>query len=90
MKFIDVVEMTFDIQGRGLVVLPGIPFDFGDVSVDAELLFENPDGSKIECKIQGFEMIRRTETVSLKYAPFSVERSIKKGDIQIGAKIYLK
>lgn len=88
MKYIEEVEDIFDISGRGCIIVPGIPYSFEPkIGKDSILEFENPSGSKVTARIQGFEMINRGKP--MQHAPFSLESSIKKGDIEIGAKIYL-
>ncbi|WP_345846168.1 hypothetical protein [Shewanella algae] len=88
MKFIEEVEDVFDISGRGCVVVPGIPYDFEpSLSVGTRLQFNNPSGSIVTATLQGLEMINRGKPMN--HAPFSVDRSIKKGDIEIGATMYL-
>ncbi len=88
MKFIEEVEDVFDISGRGCVVVPGIPYSFEpSVGAGAKLQFDNPSGSMVTATLQGLEMIHRGKPMN--HVPFSVDRSVKKGDIEIGAKMYL-
>lgn len=88
MKYIEEVEDIFDISGRGCVIVPGIPYSFEPkIGKDSILEFQNPSGSKVTARIMCFEMINRGKLTQ--YAPFSLERNIKKSDIEKGAKIYL-
>ncbi len=88
MKYIGEVEDVFDISSLGCVVVPGIPYTFEpSISVGGKLQFNNPSGSVFSAELQGFEMINRGKPMS--HTPFSIDRSVKKGDIEIGAKIYL-
>ena len=88
MKFIEEVEHVFDISGRGCVVVPGIPNSFEpSLSVGAQLQFNNPSGSIVRATIQGIEMINRGKLMN--HSPFSLDRSVKKSDIEPGAKMYL-
>ena len=88
MKFIEEVEDIFDISGRGCVVVPGIPYSFEpSVGIGAKLQFNNPSGSTVTATLQGLEMINRGKPMD--HAPFSLDPSVKKGDIEIGAKMYL-
>lgn len=88
MMFIEEVEDIFDISGRGCVVVPGIPYSFEpSVGVGAKLQFKNPSGSIVTATLQGLEMINRSKPMN--HAPFSLDRSVKKGDIEVGAKMYL-
>ncbi|MGI0117043.1 hypothetical protein [Zooshikella sp. RANM57] len=69
-------------------MVPGIPYDFEpSVRVGAKLQFNNPSGSIVTATLQGLEMINRGKPMN--HAPFSVDPSIKKGDIEVGAKMYL-
>ena len=88
MKFIEEVEDVFEINGRGCVVVPGVPLGFEpNVGVGAKLQFFNPSGSTVTATLKGLEMINRGK--QMKHAPFSLDSSVKKGDIEMGAKIYL-
>lgn len=88
MKYIEKVEDVFDITGRGCVVVPGIPYGFEPaIGKDSVLEFQNPSGTKVRAKILAFEMVNRGEPMS--HAPFSLERSVKKGDIEQGAIMFL-
>ena len=88
MIFIEEVEDVFDISGRGCVIVPGIPHSFKlTIGVGAELEFQNPSGSIIRAKLSGIEMINRGKP--MKHTPFSVNRDVKKGDIEIGSKLFL-
>ncbi len=88
MKFIEEVEDVFDISGRGYVIVPGIPYSFEPaICIGAELEFHNPSGSIVSATLKGIEMVNRGRP--MEHAPFSVNREIKKGDIEVGAKLYL-
>lgn len=88
MKFIEEVEDVFDIRDRGCVILPGIPYSFEPaINSDSIIEFRNPDGSKIQTKIQAFEMINRGKP--MEHAPFSLPQDIKKTDISKGAIMFL-
>ena len=88
MRYIEEVEDIFDISGRGCVIVPGIPYFFElKIDIDSILEFHNPSGSKVSARIIGFEMINRGKP--MQHAPFSLDRTVKKGDIEKGAKMYL-
>lgn len=88
MKFIEEVEDVFDISGRGCVIIPGIPYSFEPaIGIGAELEIYNPSGSIVSATLKGIEMLNRGKP--MEHAPFSVNRDVKKGDIEIGAKLYL-
>ncbi|PKM04301.1 MAG: hypothetical protein CVV16_05450 [Gammaproteobacteria bacterium HGW-Gammaproteobacteria-6] len=88
MKYIEEVEDVFDITGKGCVVVPGIPCGFEPtIGKDSILEFQNPSGTKVRARILGFEMINRGRPMN--HAPFSLERLVKKGDVEQGAKMFL-
>lgn len=88
MMFIEEVEHVFDIKGRGCVIAPGIPHSFKPpVSIGAKLEFHNPSGSVVRATLKGLEMLNRGKPMN--HFPFCVNREVKKGDIEIGAKLYL-
>ena len=88
MKFIEEVEDVFEITGRGCVIVPGIPYSFDpQIGKGATLEFHNPSGSVVCATLKGIELVNRGKP--MEHAPFSVNRDVKKGDIEVGAKIYL-
>lgn len=88
MKYIEEVEDVFDISGRGCVVVPGIPYGFEPaIRKNSILEFQNPSGTRVRSRIQAFEMINLGRPMN--HAPFSLEREVKKGDIEHGAKMFL-
>ena len=88
MKLIEEVEDIFNISGRGCVIVPGIPYFFEPkIGSGVKIEFHNPSGSIVTTTIQALEMINRGKP--MKHAPFSVDKSIKKSEIELGAKIYL-
>ncbi len=88
MKFIEEVEDVFEIRGRGCVIVPGIPYSFElTVGIGSELEIHNPSGSVVLTKLKGVEMLNRGKPMN--HIPFCVTLDVKKGDIEIGAKLYL-
>jgi translation elongation factor EF-Tu-like GTPase len=88
MKFIEKVEDVFDINGRGCVVIPGIPCSFKPpIGIGAKLEIRNPSGRIIQARLKGLEMINRGKP--MQHAPLLVNREVKKADIEIGAELYL-
>ncbi len=88
MKFIEKVEDIFEISGRECIIVPGIPYTFEPpLSKGAQLEFHNPSGGIVSATLKEIEMINRGKP--MKHGPFSLNRNIKKSDIEIGAKIYL-
>ena len=88
MKFIEKVEDVFGISGRGCVIVPGIPYSFNpQIGIGAKIEIRNPSGSVVQATLIGIEMINRGRP--MEHAPFSVNRDVKKSDIEIGAELYL-
>ena len=83
-----IVEGTFSIKGRGLVLVPGFlilgeeRFQAGD-----PLLIHRPDGSRLEWKIGGIEIIlasppRPRNEVSI------LLKDLNKEDVPIGTEVW--
>jgi hypothetical protein len=88
MKFNEKVEDVFDISGRGCIIVPGIPYSFDPpIGIGAKLEIRNPSGHVVLATLKGIEMINRGR--KMQHSPFLVNRAVKKGDIEIGAEIYL-
>lgn len=58
MKLLSVVEHVFDLTGRGIVVLPGIPRREREwrIVVGQDLILKRPDGSEVRTAVRGIEM----------------------------------
>jgi hypothetical protein len=82
----------FDIEGRGVVVVPGIPWTTGTPTVRKgdHLLLRTPLGEIIRTKIQEIEMIHHQPySKRLEATPFSLPKDIHVFDIPIGTEVYL-
>ena len=68
--------------------MPGITYDFEPPVAKAALLeFRNPSGTTVRARIAAFELINRGRPMN--HAVFSLERTVKKGEIEQGAKMFL-
>ena len=77
-----VVEIAFEIEGRGCVVCPGLLYaDNPAVRIGDQIDLLRPDGSEIRTSIRGIEMIRTTERKSL---PLLLPSDIHKNEIPPG------
>jgi hypothetical protein len=86
--FLFQLDDVFDIQGRGCVLVPGIPNEsVHEVGAGTPIFIERPDGSRLETVILGIEMIERGKPTG--HAPFSVPRHIGKEELPVGSRIYL-
>jgi hypothetical protein len=83
-----VVEDTFYIKGRGLVPIPGILIqDEERFRVGDPLLFQRPDGSCLEWKIGGIEMIHATPPRPRNEVVFLL-KDLNKEDVPIGTEVW--
>lgn len=88
MKFIEKVEEVFEVSGVGCIIAPGIPYGFKpSLKIGAKIQFKNKNGSIINTTINSFQFLNRGK--EMQHAPFSVDNSIKKEAIEIGAELYL-
>jgi hypothetical protein len=86
------VTDRFDIEGRGVVVVPGIPWTKGAPTVrkGARLLLRTPLGEVIRTQIQELEMIHyQPDAKRLEATPVSLPKDIHVTDIPIGTEVYL-
>ncbi|MDF1740467.1 MAG: hypothetical protein P1U86_15005 [Verrucomicrobiales bacterium] len=82
----------FAIEGRGVVVVPGIPWTEGTPNVrkGEPLILRTPLGDIIETNLQDIEMISyRPGAKRLEATPFSLPKEIHKFDIPVGTEVYL-
>jgi hypothetical protein len=83
-----VVEDAFVIKGRGLVPIPGI-LTQGDerFRVGDPLLFRRPDGTCLEWKIGGIEMIHATPPRPRNEVVFLL-KDLGRDDVPIGTEVW--
>ena len=82
----------FSIEGRGIVVVPGIPWTEGTrvVRKGDPLILRTPLGEIIRTKLQNIEMISyRPGAKRLEATPFSLPKDLYKFDIPIGTEVHL-
>ena len=85
-RLLFVVEDTFFIKGRGLVLVPGI-VPQGEERIGDTLVFKRPDGSHLKWTIGGFEMIHCTppkQTTDM----FIVLKGLNQDDVPIGSEVW--
>lgn len=86
------VTDRFSIQGRGVVVVPGIPWteESHVVRKGDPLILRTPLGEIIRTNIQDIEMIDcRPDGKLLKSSPISFPKDIHIFDIPIGTEVFL-
>ena len=84
------VEDTFLIEGRGLIIIPGIPYpseSMRRVRVGEAVVLIRPDGSEIKTAIGSIEMINRKAPIT--HAPFAPSEPLAKEDVPIGTEVWL-
>ncbi|QIF00299.1 hypothetical protein [Roseimicrobium sp. ORNL1] len=92
LAYLFTVTDRFHIQGRGVVVVPGIPWTEGIPTVRKgdPLLLRTPLGEAIRTKIQELEMIHyQPDAKRLEATPISFPKDIHVFDIPIGTEVYL-
>lgn len=85
---LSVVEDLFQIEGRGLIVVPGLPDPSSTVPVlrrGSAVTLRRPDGSRIETFIRELEMINRRPPVP--FTAFLLPEGLTKSDIPIGTEV---
>lgn len=88
MQLLCEIEDVFEIQGRGCVIIPGIPYAFHKpVMVGAAICVMTPSGHELVTSIAGFEMINRGRP--MEHAPFSVSKTVKKVQLPKGSRVFL-
>jgi len=97
MKIVDhtylfTISDRFSIEGRGVVLVPGIPHAAGTPVVHRgdPLILRTPLGEVIHTNLQDIELIRYMPGAKrLEATPISLPKSIHKFDIPIGTEVYL-
>lgn len=97
MKFLDHIFLftitdRFSIEGRGVVVVPGIPWAKGTPAVRKgdPLILRTPLGEVIETELRDIEMISyRPDAKRLEATPILLPKKLHKCDIPIGTEVYL-
>ncbi len=83
------VADVFAIEGRGCVVVPGLPYPFSTIPVlrrGAPITVRRPDGSELQTTIRDLEMISRRPPVP--FMPILLPSPITKSDVPIGAELW--
>jgi hypothetical protein len=84
-RLLFVVEDTFDIRRRGLILVPGIsPHCDQALRVGDPLRLKRPDGSELETTIGGIEMIGST---TIRSVPIMLS-GLSKEDVPIESEVW--
>lgn len=85
-QFLFRVVDRFDIEGRGLVVIPGIPEGgIESFKVGARIGLVLPDGKKIFTSVQGIEVL--FPRVPGREMPVLLD-NLKKSDVPVGTEVW--
>jgi len=88
--FLFTITDRFSIEGRGVVVVPGIPWTAPTVRKGDPPVLRTPLGAIIKTTLQDIELINyRPGANRLEATPFSLPKNIHKFDIPIGTGVYL-
>jgi hypothetical protein len=83
------VADVFLIEGRGCVIVPGVPYPSATVPVlrrGAPIVLRRPDGTEIQSSIRELEMINRRPPVP--FIPVLLPWPVTKGDVPIGTEVW--
>lgn len=80
--FLFKVEDTFQITGRGLILVPGLGTNADKVSIGMIIKLKKPDKTEIVTTIAGIAFARK--------APLLLPKEIKKEDVPIGTEVWLE
>ena len=87
-KSLFVVQDTFEISNRGLVLTPGTGKEEPEVAVGDEIILSRPDCSALVSKIAGIEMIKYHTIPKEKRFPILLPKEIKKEDVPKGTRVF--
>ena len=93
MTYLFSVEDRFSIEGRGVILVPGIPRDptLPIVRDGARIQLRKPDMTVIDTYIRSIEMIRHRPEVppNKRTIPILLPKDFHKFDVPIGTKVFL-
>lgn len=81
--------MSFSIEGRGCVIVPGVPYPSSTVPVirrGASITLRRPDGTEIPTSIRELEMINRRPPVP--FIPALLPSPLTKVEVPIGTEVW--
>ena len=86
LTFISRIEDTFEITGRGMVLLPGIPDDRKKyvVHIGDSLEVRKPDGQHLITTVAGIEMCNSPK----RFIPLLLSKDVRKEDVPVGSELW--
>jgi hypothetical protein len=88
LKRLSIVEDIFQITGRGLVVMPGVPCGGNwRVKIGDPIVLKRPDGSQVTTVIRGIEMGGRSRSRPM--IPLVLGSELTKDAVPIGTEIWV-
>jgi hypothetical protein len=88
MTFLSSVKAVFEIEGRGCVIVPGVPPDDRFARKGSPIELRKPDGSAVRAEIVEMEMLRGTGPES-QFRPILLPRNFSKSDVPVGTEVWL-
>jgi|GEM_PF-2681630 len=93
MKFLFTVVDHFSIEGRGVVLVPGIPHDSESRSIrkGAALRLRKPDLTEQDTQIRDLEILNYRPNMPLEQrsTPILLPKDVHKFDVPIGTEVFL-
>jgi translation elongation factor EF-Tu-like GTPase len=88
MRMVSTIEDVFEILGRGLVVIPGVPLA-GNFNIKAGdmVRLKRPDGTHFTTKMRGIEMIGRSAE-AIRAMPVCLGSDLSKEAVPVGTEIW--
>ena len=85
------VADTFQIEGRGCVLVPGLPCEPGDPNVNrgARIRLRAPCGREIDTFVKEIEMISYRTRPAKIAAPILLPHDLTKDDVPVGTEVLL-
>jgi hypothetical protein len=85
------VADRFQIEGRGCVLVPGLPTEPGSPNVPrgARIRLRTPDGREIDTVIKAIEMISYRKRPEKICVPILLPKDITKEDVPVGTEVLL-
>ena len=86
-RLLSIVEDTFQISGRGVIVMPGIPRQRDwRIKVGDPLFLHRPDGSALQSSVFGIEMASPPHPSCI---PLLIGPGLTKDDIPVGTELWV-
>jgi translation elongation factor EF-Tu-like GTPase len=89
-QLLSIVEDLFQISGRGLIVVPGIPSSGNwKIKIGDPLVLKRPDGIELTTIVSGIEMLAHTRP-GPHPMPILLGAEVTKEDVPIGTELWVE